>query len=244
MNVGAANAGANIDLKLILMNAQFETVAIKNPLLSLSTKLDTVLSAGTYFLQIQGTSNANLPEYGSLGFYSLQGVVGTILPVKKLILKGRKTDQQHLLSWEIDTDEKITDISIETSTDGSSFSKLSTIQPGSHTYIVKRPLNAAYYRIRLQTGEHNSISYSNVLYLRQGDVNTLIIQNKIVTNTLIIQAASDGLYEMIDASGQITSKGRFHSGNNIIPTSQLPKGIFFLRIHANNHVQSYKLIKQ
>lgn len=243
LNVGAANAGANVDLKLVLLNAQGETIVVNNPLLSLSTSLDTILSAGTFFLQIEGTSNANLPEYGSLGYYSLQGIVGTILPVNKLVLKGRTADGLHLLSWDIDTDEKITEISMETSVDGTTFTKLINIQPGSLSYSVRQPRRSAYYRIRLQTGEDRSINYSNVIFLREGAINNLLIQNKIVTNTLIIEAASDGLYELIDAKGQITSKGRIRSGNNLISTSQLPKGLFFLRTHANNQVQSYKLIK-
>lgn len=226
LNVGFANAGANVDLKLVLLNAGAETLSVNNPLLSLSTGLDTVLPAGTYFLRIEGTSNINLPEYGSLGYYSIQGVVGTILPVKKLVLKGRKIDNQHLLSWEIDTDEKITGISIETSGDGINYSKLTAIQPGSHSYSVRHPQPAAYYRIRLQTGADQSISYSNVIFLREGAGNNLFIQNKIVTNTLIIEAAGDGFYELIDAKGQLTSKGRFHSGNNLISTSQLPKRSF------------------
>ncbi len=243
LHVGDANAGANVDLKLTLFNHLAETLSVKNPLLSLSTGLDTMLSAGTYYLQVEGTSNSNLPAYGSLGYYSLQGTMGTVLPVKKLIIKGRKNGEQHLLSWEIDTDEKISEISIESSSDGNNFNMLTIIQPGSRSFTVRQSQRSAYYRIRLQTGEDKTIHYSNVIFIREGAGNNLRIQNKMVTNTLIIEAAGDGLYELIDAKGQIASRGRFRNGNNLISTSQLPKGLFFLRTHANNEVQTYKLIK-
>jgi len=243
MHVGDANAGANVDLKLTLLNHQAETLSVKNPPLTLSTGLDTILSAGTYYLQIEGTSNTNLPAYGSLGFYSLQGSMGTILPVKKLILKGRKTGEQHILSWEIDTDEKINEISIESSTDGNNFTRLTTIQPGSRSFTVRQPQQSTHYRIRLQAGEDKTVNYSNVIFIREGAGNNLLVQNKIVTNTLIIEAASDGVFELIDVKGQTVSNGRFRSGNNFISTSQLPKGLFFLRTNANNQVQTYKLIK-
>ena len=243
MHVGDGNAGANVDLKLTLFNHLGEILSVNNPPLSLSTGLDTMLSAGTYYIQVAGTSNSNLPAYGSLGYYSLQGTMGTVLPVKKLLLKGRRTGEQHLLSWEIDTDEKINEISIESSADGNLFTRLTTIQPGSRSFTVRQSHQSAYYRLRLQTGEDKTVNFSNIIFIREGDGNNLLVQNKIVTNTLIIQAAGDGLYELIDAKGLIVSKGRFLSGNNFISTSQLPKGLFFLRAHANNQVQTYKLIK-
>ncbi|MFN9115403.1 MAG: pre-peptidase C-terminal domain-containing protein, partial [Bacteroidota bacterium] len=80
----------NIDLQLSLLNNSGATIATFNPSTSVNATIDSNLTAGTYYIRVASTSNANASNYGMLGNYAMTGTFfanGT-LPVYSLTLNG------------------------------------------------------------------------------------------------------------------------------------------------------------
>ncbi|HUR10780.1 MAG TPA: zinc-dependent metalloprotease [Flavitalea sp.] len=243
LNVGASNAGANVDLKLTLHNEMHEIIYTDNPDYSLGASLDTFLSAGIYYLMIEGTANENVPEYGSLGFYNLTGSVGSVLPVHRLQLNGKKSNNRHELTWTFVADERIAAIEIESSSDGIKFNTLASVNSATSSFLIKNPLASAWYRIRVLTESGNPSVLSNVVFIQELKNKQWSIQNNIVRETLELYAGSDGNFELLDINGRVLTTGKLSTGNNHIPISHITKGFLFLRVHGNNQVQTFKLIK-
>jgi hypothetical protein len=73
-SVGANNNGANLDVKIQVLNASGSIIANYDYIDSLHAFMDTTLNAGTYYLVIDGTGNINSAnDYGSLGSYTIDG---------------------------------------------------------------------------------------------------------------------------------------------------------------------------
>ena len=94
-SVGPDFSGANLDVKITMYNAKgviIRTYDIKD---SLNIRIDTTLSAGTYFIQIDGAGSiTNANDYGSLGAYTIKGTFsGTTTTTTTTTVKtgGRKT---------------------------------------------------------------------------------------------------------------------------------------------------------
>lgn len=66
-SVGSENTGSNLDLQVELMTNQNTVISTYNPEDILEVSIDTMLSAGTYYLRMQGKGNSYASEYASLG---------------------------------------------------------------------------------------------------------------------------------------------------------------------------------
>jgi hypothetical protein len=69
-NVGAGDAGSNLDLQVQLYDGGKKLVKTFNGVEELSVAVDTNLNAGSYYLLVDGVGNQYVSEYGSLGSYS------------------------------------------------------------------------------------------------------------------------------------------------------------------------------
>jgi hypothetical protein len=66
-NVGSSNAGSDLDMQVTLYNASQTILNVFNPGALLSSVVDTALTAGIYYLKIEGKGNMYAPAYASLG---------------------------------------------------------------------------------------------------------------------------------------------------------------------------------
>jgi hypothetical protein len=243
-NVGANDAGANIDIKITLLN-NTDTIGTYNPTTLLNAGIDTNLNAGTYYLLIDGVGNMYHSDNGSLGFYSLIGTLGSALPIKNFTLKGSVLNDQHQLSWTFQSDENIQQLSIETSADGQHFTTLTNINPSAKIFSYK-PLNTGtvYYRLRAVTVGNEKDYLSNIILLkdRSAEDKVKIIYNN---NSGGITVNSNGNfdYELFTANGQLLGKGKLRQGTNNIPVLAA-KGLLLLRYNDGGNSFIQKLIKQ
>jgi hypothetical protein len=81
-NVSADWIGANLDVKMTLYDASANLIAVYDPADVVGIDIMTpVLSAGLYYVEIEGTGNANCSNYGSLGSYIINIDLPTSVPV-------------------------------------------------------------------------------------------------------------------------------------------------------------------
>jgi subtilisin-like proprotein convertase family protein len=80
INIDPAVNGPNLDIEAKLYNASGTLLLTSNPINALNATFSTTLTAGTYFISIDGVGMGNplttgYTDYGSLGFYSITGTV-------------------------------------------------------------------------------------------------------------------------------------------------------------------------
>jgi hypothetical protein len=239
-NVGSNNAGANIDIKLILMNGT-DTIGRYNPSTLLNAGVDTSLNAGTYYLVVDGVGNVYHGD-GSLGFYSVNGSVGSaVLAFSRFKVSGSAANSIHRLNWSWQTNETVSGLSIESSADGQHFTALAALNPSAKEFSY-RPLSDKniYYRLKA-TGATES-HYSNIISLqnRNAGRQVQVINNQATDLTI----ASNGhfKYRLFYGNGQLLSSGTLTQGNNHISTPAV-KGLLLLSYTDGSNTYTEKFIR-
>lgn len=241
-NVGSGDDGANVDIKVTLLNGN-DTLNSYNPLTLLNAGVDTNLNAGTYYLVVDGVGNMYHNDVGSIGLYHLSGLILSTLPVKDLHLNGSVNNNQDQLTWFFQSDETIEQVEIEASEDGQHFFVLATVNPGNKSFSYQPPGNETiYYRLKIITTAGEQQYYSNVISLRNVTAPGKI---KIINNNgnITVSSTDNYMYQLFTASGQLLGTGKLFAGINQLPILSA-KGLLLL--HCSNASQSFtqKLIKE
>ena len=242
-NVGSGNQGANIDIRVILLNAAADTLGSYNPSALLDAGVDTALQTGAYYIAVRGTGNINHTEYGSVGSYSLAGSLISILPVQQFLLRGNVINGRHTLSWTLRSDEAIQSLDIEWSGDAGRFQPLATVDAHAALFSCDATAAVTYYRVRA-TGTHG-VYYSNTIYLSgSAEENKVKLQAAVVQNQLQFTSSGSWTYEVTDGQGRLLCKGVAVQGLNRVNVQQAPPGMLFIRFTDGKKTQTEKLIKQ
>ena len=140
----------NVDMQMTILDSRGNTINTYNPASSLNVSIDSFVTAGTYYLRLTNASNTNVSNYGMLGDYTVAGAaLPSTLPVHSMKLNGKANNSNHELNWSIVADEPIESISIETSTNGMSFSSLqnvtATVQASAINPRKRKQSTTAYW---------------------------------------------------------------------------------------------------
>lgn len=242
-NVGNNDDGANIDIKLTLMNGN-DTINSYNPSTLLNAGIDTNLNAGTYYLVVDGVGNMYHDDGGSIGLYNLFGNIASALPVKNVQLNGTINNNRHQLNWSFQADEAIKEVIIESSADGQHFSTLGILPATVHSFSYE-PLGGAtiYYRLKVITALHDELYFSSIISVLSR-INTAMI--RVVGNTgnnVTVNSGDHFNYRLFTMGGQLLSSGNLQPGMNQLRTMGA-NGMLIL--HGSNGNQSFtqKIIKQ
>lgn len=246
-NVGTGNAGSDLDMQVQFLDGSYNLLGTYNPGALLSSIIDTLIPAGTYYLRVEGKGNAFAPEYGSLGSYSLLGsyVPGTSLPVHKLELKGQLDQGHHLLTWEIVADETVIKQVIEYSYDGRNFVTLdepaSTLRSYGYRPTESRTIQ---YRLHVTFDNHREY-YSNVITIKSGNISRpQLIGNLVTGSSAGVNSPGTYDYRVIDQSGRIVSKGIISKGFSSISTGIMVQGVYVVTFTNGNEQWTEKFVKQ
>jgi len=245
-NVGSSNAGANVDIKVSLLDQNGDTIGRYNPADLLNVGLDTNLIGGTYYLVVDGVANANLTEYGSVGFYTLSASVLNVLPVHRLSLTGRTNAGEHQLHWNYYADETVKEIHIESSRDGIHFDFLTKLSSATRTLSWK-PLDnqAMHYRVKIITAADERSYYSNIIVIRKPVSGQPIdVISRIISDHIRLNVDKNYSYQLLDETGRLLQQGVLQQGSNQIPASTFKNGILFLRLQYNAETYTEKFIKR
>lgn len=244
-NVGTGNNGANVDIRIRILNSTQDTIGVYNPSTLLNAGIDTALNPGVYYVLVDGVGNANNSNYGSLGYYSMTGMLATVLPVHEFKLSGNSGSGDHILNWNIVSDEPLKNIVVEASDNGEDFHSLVTLSAAARKFNYKAIKEITYYRLKAITADNNEAYYSNIITLRSnGQQKAVSLLSNIVTNTVTINSNGNYPYQLIDATGKVVAKGTLRNGINQIPTSGTLNGLLFLRLSDGQVQWTEKLLKQ
>jgi hypothetical protein len=246
-NVGSGNAGADLDLKVTLYDS---AQAVLNSYASSSTLnviIDTVLAAGTYYCKVEGVGNSYAPDYAILGSYSVKGQIIDESSLSKLELTGTcSNNDRYVFSWSIETNKKILQQVLESSSDGRNFTSLTqpAVDTRSYSYIPAKP-GSFLYRLHVMFDD-NSDEHSNIVLIKQiADRLRPKLVNSLVTNgTVLVTSPAVFEYSLFDSNGKILRKGTLVNGMNSLDASWLLNGIYFIRFRIAGQEWTEKLVKQ
>jgi hypothetical protein len=248
-NVGNSNAGSNLDMQVDLLDGEQNVLNSYNPKTALSSIVDTLLNAGTYYLRVDGTGNENASEYGSLGSYSLQGnyIDVTPLPLRRLELQGKVENGHHSLQWLVDADETIERQQLEYSQDGRAFQLVKNVETNERRYrYLPAVTGNVYYRLNIQF-DNGKQHYSNIISLRS----SATVAQPHLLSTLVeegrqLQVRSTESYEywVMDFNGKLLMKGNAKLGTTSIDIQGLNKGSYLVRFLSNDIYTVEKFIKR
>jgi hypothetical protein len=244
-SVGPNNAGADLDVKVELLNSSLQVIQVYNPLNILNVSVDTTLNSGAYFLVVEGAGNANTSDYGSLGSYSISGtfVPLFITPIKQVALTGKTDKDKHILNWSIISDEPVSGLTIESSADGTNFATLTNVPANLQNYSYAPSIsNNIYYRLKAVSVTDRAI-YSNVIALKSNAGGRLFKVSTMVYSQVIVDAAADYDFKLADMSGRILQGGKGKAGTNTINISNSPNGVYLLQLISNNQRLTERIVK-
>lgn len=248
-NVGTGNAGSDLDLQVSLYDGSQQLLSIYNPGTLLNSVADTNLSAGTYYLKVEGKGNQYAPAYASLGSYSLLGRIdvggGEILPLRKFQLRGSKSGDKHQLDWTFEADEAVKGQVIERSLDGRRFEELAETGVESRNYIY-RPQetgNPIYYRLRADLADGRRY-YSNTVNIREYETGERprLITNPATAGTVQVSSPAAFTYRIMDLNGRIIVRGQLSQGSHTVNSAQLVHGLYMIQFTINDQQWTDKLL--
>lgn len=247
-NVGANNAGSDLDLQVSLYNGSQTLLNVYNPGTLLNSVVDTNLAPGTYYLRIEGRGNVYAPNYASLGSYSLQGIfsAGNPLPLRVLKLNGQLNGDRHQLNWIIEADEQVTQLILEVSTDGVHFSPVTQTANDARSFTYRPTVTAAaQYRLNV-TFDNGRQYYSNIVLLRKtGTSDRPQLVSSLVSNGAVAVTSPGSYgYTLYDLAGTVVRKGQLTNGYNTINASGLSNGMYMIRFTGGTEQWTEKLMLQ
>jgi hypothetical protein len=247
-NVGAGDAGSNVDLQISLYDGSKNLIKTFNPTEAVSVSLDTALTNGTYYVLVDGVGSEYVPEYGSLGSYSLiaEEAPLTALPLHELSLRGKAGDGSQKFSWTIVADETLVKQSLEVSTNGRDFSPLSDINVLERGYSYSSQSAAVlFYRLNV-TFDNGRQYYSNIIALRSTGIEgrPKLFSTLIKGNSLMVTSPDSYSYVINDYNGRIVAKGQITEGSSTIITNYLSSGTYMIRFTKGENQYVEKFLKQ
>jgi len=247
-NVGTGNAGSDVDLQVTLYDSRKTAIRTFNPGTLLSSVIDTTLSNGNWYIQVEGKGNAYALDYASLGSYSLSARYssGSTLPLRQLVLKGQISGDRHQLSWFIDADEAVTEQIIEVSTDGRTFSPLNSSPSTARAYQYKPYAEGILqYRVKVSF-DNGETHYSNLIALKNelGNDQPKLISNFLNGNTISVSSPGTYDYALYDLNGRILIRGQLSTGINNLPAGNLNSGMYMIRFSKGATQWTEKLVRQ
>jgi len=244
-NVGTGDNGANVDIKISLLDSNADTLAQYNPATLLDAGIDTFLNQGSYYLVVDGVGNVNHSSYGSLGLYALSGTVGSALSLRIFDLHLSTDNNQSTLSWDFQADERVKNFVVEAAEDGSSFAPIATISPDARTFSYQ-PGNSQLVQFRIQAVLENGAAsyYSNIVILKNTNkLKDISLLKNVISDRLTVTSNRNYNYQLIDLSGRILNKGQLQQGINDIQINNAFKGMLLLHWTDGNVQGTEKIIK-
>ncbi len=221
------------------------------------TLSSNILQYGTYTLAIKSTVLSSASICTSPPAFANLLVEYNVLHVSTVKLAVRKSGAEQLLVWEINSEKKVSGISIEKSKDCRDYIAIETLlQSGNvlpnffkinNTAALNQP---SCYRLKVHFTD-GSYHYSNSVAVKPGDLTALqIAPNPAVDNTTLTMSVHQGGTAAISLSnlnGRILRRQMqaFLPGKNLVTLDQLgglPAGIYYLQIVCGSELHFEKLV--
>jgi hypothetical protein len=175
------------------------------------------------------------------------------LPVNLLSFEAAKQNKKSLLHWSTGSEINTNRFNIERSADGRSFTAIGTVAAtnqsirADYNFTDAQPFSGLnYYRLKI-IDNAGTFSYSPVRKLNfSGDGIDITVYPNPVNNGTVTISASDNCNKAIlyDAAGKQVKAFVLQGRTNSLNVADVAKGIYQLKIFAENGMQTEKIVLQ
>lgn len=175
------------------------------------------------------------------------------LPVNLLSFEVAKQNRKSLLQWSTSTEINTNRFSVERSADGRNFTAIGTTAATNHNYKTDynftdaQPLTGLnYYRLKI-IDNSGAFTYSPIRRLNfSGDGVDVIIYPNPVNSGVVTISASNNCNKAIlyDAAGKQIKAFVLQGRTNTLNVADVAKGVYQLKIFAENGVHTEKIVLQ
>ena len=177
-----------------------------------------------------------------------------ILPVELISFTGKTQQGKALLSWETASEKFNDGFEVERSFEGANFEKIGYVKSTGnvqtkqyYNFVDYNSQPTAYYRLK-QVDTDGSFNYSKIITLTNDGgkgKSTIYAYPNPVSDALNVKTvvSETSELEIVDVVGRVVHKQKVESGNYEIPTSDLVKGVYIVRLTNRNDMIVQKIIK-
>lgn len=245
-SVGPNNEGANLDVRLIMLDASLDTVLVADPKDRLDAMIEMAVAPGMYYVVVEGAGNEYTSNYGSLGAYSINGNLRPMKPmsISRLTLRGNISAATHRLEWDLICDEAIGTQSLEVSYDGIVFKQLSAVSAFARQFQYDPMMQGdMYYRLKVTTATGH-VAYSNIISMKAGEARgSVMLRSASVTQSIELIADDGFSFILSDLNGKILKKGNGTAGLNVINIANYSNGIYIIQINSNSQRITHRIVR-
>ena len=173
------------------------------------------------------------------------------VPVKIISFTGKKINQVNLLSWVTVSEKNIISYEVQLSEDGIGFSTIGLLKAinssnktnYSFTDNTPKKHSASYYRLKIN--EANTTSYTNTIVIIEGTeqvASTMIYPNPAKDFITILTNQQAEIKQVIILNMQGLVLLNIKNPTTKINISDLPRGIYLVKIDIGEGIKSIKLI--
>ena len=256
-NVGTGNSGANLDVKIILQDSKGTSIRTYDIADSLNARIDTTLSAGTYYVIIDGTGNVNAGnDYGSLGAYTIDGTYSattkTTTPTSttpsansNTIITGIKVKNGNKLNWNPNSLKGTTAISVMVATEEGDFKEIARPALTTSSYVHQVNAPASYTYMLKFIEKDGSVQFSNTVSIEnKNDGSGIFKVIKQAQQPVIVNAAEAYEYQVVDNFGHVVLTGKANAGTKTIDVRNHPAGVYNLRLLNETENRTEKFLNK
>jgi len=238
-NVGTGNNGANLNVKIILQDAKGTEIKTYDIADSMHARIDTTLSAGTYYVIIDGSGNVNAGnDYGSLGAYTIDGTYTgttatstTTSSTNNAVVTGIKVKNGNKLNWNNNNLKGAAAISVMVATEDGDFKEIARPALNTNSYVHQVLAPAAYTYMLKFIEKDGAVQFSNTVTIENKNVAAGIFKViKQAQQPVIVNAAEAYEYQVVDNFGHVILAGKAAAGTKTIDVRNQPAGIYNLRL--------------
>lgn len=241
-NVGTGNSGANLDVKIILQDAKGTEINTYDIADSMHAKIDTTLSAGTYYVIIDGSGNVNTGnDYGSLGAYTIGGTFSgtssttttspTNSSTNNAVVTGIKVKHGNKLNWNTNNLKETAAISVMVATEEGDFKEIARPALNTNSYVHQVIAPAAYTYMLKFIEKDGAVQFSNTVTIEnKNDGAGIFTIIKQAQQPVIVNATEAYEYQVVNNFGHVVLSGKAAAGTKTIDVRNQPAGIYNLRL--------------
>lgn len=181
----------------------------------------------------------------------------TPLPVEWVDFKARLMGNSVWLNWETATETNSDRFEIEHKIQGGDFVKLGAVLANGYSSSISRyeyvdtyrGPGRHYYRLK-QLDINGGVSFSPVVSVHIEDAGSFVLFPQPVKDELVVMFTNPATekiqLELFDAAGKQLRSIFWEPGTDrfSLPVSDLPKGVYFLRINTGRILELHRLLKQ
>jgi len=180
----------------------------------------------------------------------------TTLPVKLLSFNSENGISDVKLNWETATEENAFSFEIEKSTDGIAFTRIGTVPAkgaGLYSFTDHAAIGNNYYRLKM-IDRDGQYQYSATVFAKtiSTEAKMAAFPNPFMNNlqfTIKTNSIEEVSYQLFSSNGLAVRSQRLPAASgtrtySLDGLSQLPRGVYLLKINSGAETQTFQLIKQ